>query len=176
MTVSPSQKAVQGTEDPVLSPGRQSIRQAQAVVAARSCGSENLPCLVNGQARSRRMLIAGEIVDDLETICRLIEDTGRRGRRGPGDRERFATEDYPVLDTITKIGTALPEVANRRTAGTAVRDVPCLRSIVAGVGGIADGEPVGVAGCHGCGGNTNLNVVNAITEDVSKEQGAVTSI
>src|ERR1019366_872013 len=95
-----------------------------------------------------------------------------RGLGLAGEREGF-----PAPSTIAIIDTALPEVASRRTAGDpAVRDVPRLRSIVGGVGGIADGEPVRVAGCHGCGGNTNLNVVNAITVSVGKEEGAVTSI
>src|ERR1019366_6798188 len=65
------------------------------------------------------------------------------GAAGGADRGGF-----PAESTIAKVGSALPEVANRRTAATAVRDVPPLRAIGAGVGSIADGEPVGAAGCH----------------------------
>ena len=58
-------------------------------------------------------------------------------------REGFAAES-----AVTKVGAALPEVASRRAAGTAVRDVPRLRTIAGGVGGIANGEPVRGAGCQ----------------------------
>ena len=63
-------------------------------------------------------------------------------------REGFAADA-----AVAKIGTALPEVASRRAAETAVRDVPRLRTIAGGVGGIADGEPVRVTGVTGLPSN-----------------------
>src|ERR1019366_1875113 len=48
------------------------------------------------------------------------------GRRSAAEREGFAAES-----AVTKIGSALPEVTSRRTAATAVRDVPPFRAIVA---------------------------------------------
>src|ERR1019366_4532205 len=89
-----------------------------------------------------------------------------RSRAGGAAGER---EGFPAPSTIAIIDTATPAVASRRTAATAVRDVPRIQKIVAGVGGIAYGEPVRVAGCHGCGGNTNLNVVNTPTVAVGEE-------
>src|ERR1019366_8874495 len=65
------------------------------------------------------------------------------GAAASADREGFAADSAAAI-----VGSALPEVASRRTADRVTRYVPPLRAIGAGVGSIADGEPVDAAGCH----------------------------
>ena len=93
-----------------------------------------------------------------------------------GDREGFPAESAVASNSCYKDAAVVPEVANCRSSGTAVRDVPRLRTIAGSVGGIADGKPVRVAGCQKKDARKeSRNIVNAITEAVGKEQKTVTS-
>src|SRR5581483_1161371 len=106
------------------------------------------------------------------------EQTGAKQEQGTGLRNATAAigaqhKCFAAQTAVAEVDAALPEVADRRTAGPTVREVPCFGTGMGSVIGVAQRQPVEVASSHRQRGNGNGDRVNVIAEAVAEEESAV---